>query len=294
MDLGLEDSSNNDVFSTAATPTTEDECEDKETPQTLLYHIANFLFLISYSAPNNSHGQIWMHTGLILGYLIFSAWAWNVICAPDVFAWYFVFMILNIGQLLYILYQLRPIKFDSDLEKVYENLFAPLQVTRMQFKRLVSVDAAQIANLHAGECYAIEGLTKTDRLGLLLTGRVNVMNEKTFLHNILPEEFLDSPEFESSNSEEIFKVSICAAEPSKYIVWQRQALEYIFVKDPYLAQITNAIISQDITDKLFRMNSKVLLASEKSLDIRLPGIASRIFQMDNREHTMFRTNNKIK
>jgi hypothetical protein len=31
--------------------------------------------------------------------------AWNVVCAPDVFAWYFSFMLLNVGQLLYILYQ---------------------------------------------------------------------------------------------------------------------------------------------------------------------------------------------
>ena len=114
----------------------EDICEPKETSQTLLYHIANFVFLVSYSAPNSSHGQICMHIGLILGYLIFSTWAWNVICAPDVFAWYFVFMILNMGQLLYILYQLRPIKFDSDLEKVYEN---PVSYTHLTLPTIYSV-----------------------------------------------------------------------------------------------------------------------------------------------------------
>lgn len=48
-------------------------------------------------------------------------------------------------------------------------------------------------------------MTKTDRLGLLLTGKVNVLNEKTFLHHIHPHEFLDSPEFESSSSDETFK-----------------------------------------------------------------------------------------
>ncbi len=41
-------------------------------------------------------------------------------------------MLLNIGQLLYIVYQMRPIKFDPDLDKVYESLFAPMAVSRIQ------------------------------------------------------------------------------------------------------------------------------------------------------------------
>lgn len=79
------------------------------------------------------------------------------------------------------------------------------QVSRIQFKRLVGAEACQITTLHSGECYSIENMTKTDRLGLLLTGKVNVLNEKTFLHHIHPHEFLDSPEFESSSSDETFK-----------------------------------------------------------------------------------------
>jgi hypothetical protein len=54
-------------------------------------------------------------SGLVVGFLILSTWAWNIVCAPDVFAWYFSFMLLNVGQLLYILYQMRPIQFDPDL-----------------------------------------------------------------------------------------------------------------------------------------------------------------------------------
>ena len=152
--------------------------------------------------------QVVLHTGLIIGYLLLSTWAWNVICAPTVFAWYFTFMLLNMGQLMYILYQLRPIKLEEDLEQVYRELFQPLGVTKVQFKRLVSAESAQIVSLHSGECYAIENMTKTDRLGLLLAGKANVLNEKAFLHHIHPQEFLDSPEFESSNSDETFKVRI--------------------------------------------------------------------------------------
>lgn len=37
---------------------------------------------------------------------------------------------------------------------------------------MVSCDFAQIMSLHAGEAYAVQNLTRTDRLGLLLSGKV--------------------------------------------------------------------------------------------------------------------------
>ncbi len=67
----------------------------------------------------------------------------------------------------------------------------------------------QLVTLHPGECYAIENMTKTDRLGLLLSGKANVLTEKAFLHHVEPGEFLDSPEFESSTAaEDTFKVGM--------------------------------------------------------------------------------------
>jgi blood vessel epicardial substance len=37
---------------------------------------------------------------------------------------------------------------------------------------MVSPDFAHVMSLHAGEAYAMQNLTKTDRLGLLLAGKV--------------------------------------------------------------------------------------------------------------------------
>ena len=248
-----------------------------------------------------------------MGFLILSAWAWNIACAPDVFAWYFGFMLLNVGQLLYILYQMRPIQFDPDLENVYQLLFLPMGVTRIQFKRLlggVTGDAgsrphhfagdgstsAQIITLHSGECYAIQKMTKTDRLALLISGRVNVINDRSFLHHIEPGEFLDSPEFESSGpnsggglpsggynfggapppvgDDTTFNVTVCAAVQSRCVVWRRSNLEYMFVKDPQLGTAMTTLISRDITLKLYAMNVKLRRSVDgANLDIRLPGIA---------------------
>lgn len=65
--------------------------------------------------------------------MIYSTWAWNVICAPDVFTWNFAFMLLNMAQVFHVLYQLRPVKFDPELEEVYHNLFEPFKVGNLDF-----------------------------------------------------------------------------------------------------------------------------------------------------------------
>ena len=54
-------------------------------------------------------GQVFLHSGLVIGFLLLATWAWNVMCAPDVFVWYFAFTMLNVGQLLYIMYQVNSV-----------------------------------------------------------------------------------------------------------------------------------------------------------------------------------------
>ncbi|XP_024884914.1 popeye domain-containing protein 3-like isoform X1 [Temnothorax curvispinosus] len=246
-------------------------------PQHILFQLANFCFALSYAPPAESEKVIlFMHSMLIIGFMLLSGWAWHVICAPDIFSWNFSFLLLNIGQLVYIVYQMRPIRFDPELEEVYHTLFYPFQVSRIQFKRLVSPEFATIMSLHAGEAYAMQNLTRTDRLGLLLSGKVNVINEIKFLHPVLPCEFLDSPEFESSRSsvDDKFKVSIIAASTCRYLFWQRSALEYLLVKETYLATVLTTLVARDIATKLYAMNSKMVTDKGSHLDIRLPSISA--------------------
>ncbi|KAJ0179943.1 hypothetical protein K1T71_004534 [Dendrolimus kikuchii] len=244
-------------------------------PQHPLFQLSNMLFVASYCAPSTKKGQLWMHTILIFAFMLYSIWAWHVICSPDAFSWNFGFVFLNLAQVVYLVYEMRPVKFDPELEEVYHTLFEPFKVSRLQFKRMVSPDFAHVMSLHAGEAYAMQNLTKTDRLGLLLSGKVNVMSGHQFLHPILPCEFLDSPEFESSRAtiDEKFKVSIVAASSCRYVYWQRSSLEYLFVKEPYLACVVTTLIARDITTKLYAMNNKIVTERGSHLDIRLPSIS---------------------
>ena len=64
-----------------------------------------------------------------------------------------------------------------------------------------------------------------------------------------------------------------AASSCRYVYWQRAALEYLFVKEAYLASAVSTLIARDITTKLYAMNSKIVTARGAHLDIRLPSIS---------------------
>uniref|UniRef100_A0A6A7G6C3 Popeye domain-containing protein 3-like n=2 Tax=Hirondellea gigas TaxID=1518452 RepID=A0A6A7G6C3_9CRUS len=254
-------------------------CESLSELQHPLYQVSQALCLVAFAAPSSRLGLLFMHSLLIAGFLVYSIWAWNIACARDVFTWGFAFTLLNLGQALYVLYQTRPVKTDKELESVYRQLFRPLNVGRSVFKKLVSSDCCQVTSLHAGEAYAMQDLTRTDRLGLLLSGQVHVLNGGQFLHSISPMEFLDSPEFESSRAslDEKFKVSIVSASTSRYLFWKRSSLETLFIKEHHLATVLSTLVASDITNKLYNMNKKMVTENGHHLDIRLPSLTSSLY-----------------
>lgn len=44
---------------------------------------------------------------LQVAFLLTTAWAWNVLCAPDLFFYSFAAMIINMAQTIYLLFTLR-------------------------------------------------------------------------------------------------------------------------------------------------------------------------------------------
>ena len=134
---------------------------------------------------------------------------------------------------------------------------------RREFSHLLSSSLASLVSLHPGECYAVAGLSKTDNLALLLAGKCSVLNSQSFLHNIEPGEFLDSPEFESSTSScsrksRSFQVTVLAGVTSKYISWQRTSLEYLLVKQPRLGSVMTALISRKVSGSFTQQISALL------------------------------------
>ncbi|KAI5699982.1 hypothetical protein M8J75_012245 [Diaphorina citri] len=225
-------------------------CHNWKEFQHWLFNTAHLFFFISYALPTNRYGLICMHTFLIVGFSFLSSWAWRVACAPDIFIWNLFFISINLFQLIYVLYQSRPVKFDPDFEEVYTNLFEPFKVSRLQFKKLVNDQVIKTQTLQPGEAYAVQNITRTDRLALLLTGKAYV--------------------------------SIIAHTTCRIMYWQRSTLEYLFVKETYLANVMTVLVAKDITTKLYAMNNKIMTEKGSHLDIRLPCVTSAIKSKERR------------
>lgn len=63
----------------------------------------------------------------------------------------------------------------------------------------------------------------------------------------------------------VWQVSIIAATACRYLYWQRSSLEYLFVKETYLATVLTTLIARDITTKLYAMNKKVRILILKNM-----------------------------
>ena len=125
--------------------------------------------------------------------------------------------------------------------------------------------------------------------------QVEVVSDRTTLHSIESNEFLDSPEFESSraagetkfrvhrflliatlsdemNSFWMTKVSIVAVCPSRYLSWQRSSLEYLFAKETHLATVFGVLVSRDVISKVCAMSKKVshCFQCKQSFDVNTP------------------------
>ncbi|XP_062589590.1 popeye domain-containing protein 3-like [Saccostrea cucullata] len=244
-------------------------------PQHYLFQMANSVLLGALASPASKHGTLFMHSCFVLGFLLLSIWSWVILCAPDYFSWNFSFMVINAVQALVILYNIRPVKFCDDLEDVYVTVFQPLRVPRHLYKKLVSPDYCTLGMLHEGEVYASQGISKIDRLGLLIAGRMSVYSSHQELHQVQAKEFIDSPEFESAISgDDKYQVSIVAVSTCRYIFWQRSGLEYLLIKEPYLASLLRAVLGRDITNKLYSINDKLVKNKGSRMDIRLPSISA--------------------
>ncbi|CAM1293148.1 BVES (predicted) [Pycnogonum litorale] len=137
-------------------------------------------------------------------------------------------------------------------------MFKSLRVKKKLFKELES--KGKIISLYPGDQYALEGITPANELlSILLNGRMKVTYEEIHLHNVTPNQFIDSPEWEAStfDRDQIFQVTVTAIEKCVYFCWTRKSLEQIFKANPVLHSIINNLIGRDITNKLYSVNEQL-------------------------------------
>ncbi|GFO01661.1 blood vessel epicardial substance [Plakobranchus ocellatus] len=157
-------------------------CTSWQPTNHVLYHLANVMLCIGLMVPDSNYGALLLHGFMFLGYLLMSVWSWVILCAPDFFSWNFAFLLLNAVQTFSLMYSVRPVKFCDELEAVYVSLFLPLRVSRQLYKRLVCPEFCTLMTLHEGETYATQSVTRTDKLGLLISGTYPEKTDHSSFH----------------------------------------------------------------------------------------------------------------
>ncbi len=58
-----------------------------------------------------------------------------------------------------------------------------------------------------------------------------------------------------------FQVTIMAVTSCSCLCWQRQTLDFMFIKEPYLATVVGHLVARDVVNKLYIMNNRVCTLS---------------------------------
>uniref|UniRef100_A0A8C4QPG5 POPDC1-3 domain-containing protein n=1 Tax=Eptatretus burgeri TaxID=7764 RepID=A0A8C4QPG5_EPTBU len=99
--------------------------------------------------------------------------------------------------------------------------------------------------------------------GCLLTCSARVTSGGRFLHSVESFQFLDSPEWESLNPEELatFQVTITADQPCKVASWPLSHLRALLTQDSFLSNIMGVLTAHDVADKLSAVHNQAWAAA---------------------------------
>lgn len=223
-----------------------------QTPRHIYFQAANALFLIAFLSPHRSFGFLLARCALVVASILMTMWSYLIECSLDGVVWCGLFLVINFIYLSILIYQMRPIRFEKEIDAVYIALFKPLNVSRHQFKKILNCMRV-IRSLKYQEIYAQEKVTKVDSLSLVLSGKLVVSQNQRALHIVFQHQFLDSPEWFGVSTDDYFQVSIMAMEESRLLIWHRDKLRLSIINDTFLQTVFDHILGKDVVKKLMQV-----------------------------------------
>lgn len=229
-----------------------EQCIIWQRPHHMYFQLGNAFLLLAFLAPHRPFGILWLRAMLVIGAVLLAMYGYLIDCAQDVVLWSSLFFGVNTIYLIAALCRLRPVRFDREIDAVYEALFKPLHVSRHQFRKVLNCMKV-IRALKYQEVYAQEKVTKVDSLSLVLSGKLVVSQNQRALHIVFPHQFLDSPEWFGVSTDDYFQVSIMAMEESRVLIWHRDKLKLSIMSEPFLQTVFDHILGRDVVKKLMQV-----------------------------------------
>lgn len=233
-------------------------------PNTWLYQLAMTCYLISYI----SWDILVLRFVLATASVFLFVWGFKDLggVSVDTCAWNGVFFCINLCHGIYLLWQMRPVKFRSlDYENIHAKFFkgALSAMTSKEFQLLSSVSL--VRELRRGSSYADHG-NKPHSLSILVSGKMEVCNfqrdgatgaqREVVVNVIQPFEFIDSPQWISRNRapDQVFLVTLRAAEDCRFIMWPMETLEKLFKTHPHFKTHLECVVGCDVAEKLMQLD----------------------------------------
>ncbi|XP_043202872.1 blood vessel epicardial substance-like [Amphibalanus amphitrite] len=266
------------LLSTTADPELDEpKCVTWPAVHQNLFQVANLFYLAAFVVPHTFRGSAAaMRALLCLSQVLLACWAGGYICAPDALGWSLALLAANLVHIGHAGWLERPSPVPAHLKELHRKLFVPLRVDNREFGQLTR--GAEHHSLPAAQAYAVEAVTATtDRLSVLLTGKLEVLCDGIHLHYVIPNQFIDSPEWESERAfrdrpnesgpgpgvissvsprldpDDVYQVSIVAVEDSTYLTWSSSVLTPILRNSSFLNAVIHNLVGKDISQKLYRV-----------------------------------------
>lgn len=89
-----------------------------QTPRHIYFQAANALFLIAFLSPHKSFGFLMARCAFVVASILMTMWSYLIECSLDGVVWCGLFLFINFIYLSVLIYQMRPIRFDKEIDAV--------------------------------------------------------------------------------------------------------------------------------------------------------------------------------
>lgn len=247
------------------------------------FQLFNLLLCLTFMA--SGHTEIaasYTHLMSMVAFAGLALWGFLDACSVDIIVWGLAIAFINLFQLITTCRRSKMIRLimgKDGMGRLHTTRFAPFNISPQLFVELVTCKGCEITHMDVGKVYAKEDITPSQRVALLLSGRMKVTQKGQLLHYVNSDNFMDSAEWfaateSGATSLPIFKVTVTADSKCTFISWKRKGLLALLSKRQRLAKILRVMIGRDVARKLYQLNASCINEKGFRFDVRLPCIMS--------------------
>lgn len=211
--------------------------------QHVLFQFGNLFILLSFFTNHSVLGHLLHKAFISAGFFALSIWVWVIKCIPDAVAWNFFLGLQALISVHIDLWKLQVFYFHPEAENVYRKLFKRCGASRHDFHRILN--AGRWETLSQGLIETREKVS--NKLRLVVTGRVDVSRNQQLLYTVQPLEFVESVDVYEPTLDPITIV-----EETRILTWKSKKLTRL-MQDSHLQAVLDEVLGRDIALKLSRL-----------------------------------------